>query len=79
MSASRASGVERAHALQPAAGAEANVVLRLVPDDAWPLLAGRRLAPLAAVAIGLAKDPDPRAARVGREVIAQISQRVAPQ
>src|SRR5450631_3350808 len=65
VSASEAPGLERAHALQPAAGAEANVVLRLVPDDAWPLLAGRRLAPLAAVAIALAEDPDPRAARVG--------------
>jgi hypothetical protein len=79
LSASRAPSVERAHALQPAAEAEANVLLRLVPDDAWPLLAGRRLAPLAAVAIGLAEDPHPRAARVGREVIAQISQRDAAQ
>jgi hypothetical protein len=73
--ASRAPDVEREHALQPAGGAEANVVLRLVPDDAWPLLAGRRLAPLAAVAIDLAEDPDPRAARVGRDVIAQLSER----
>jgi excisionase family DNA binding protein len=79
VSASRALGIERAHALQPAAGAEANVVLRLVPDDAWPLLVGRRLAPLAAVAIGLAEDPDPRTARVGRDVIAHISQRVRAQ
>jgi excisionase family DNA binding protein len=76
VSASQAPGVERAHALAPAAGAEANVVLRVVPDDAWPLLAGRRLAPLAAVAIALAEDPDPRGARVGREVIERISQRV---
>ncbi|MDQ1540363.1 MAG: hypothetical protein QOH29_1089 [Actinomycetota bacterium] len=75
VSASEAPDLEREHALQPAAWADANVVLRLVPDDAWPLLAGRRLAPLAAVAIALAEDPDPRAARVGREVIAQISQR----
>jgi hypothetical protein len=76
VSASQAPGVERAHALQPAAGAEANVVLRVVPDDAWPLLAGRRMAPLAAIAIALAEDPDPRAARVGREVIEQVNQRV---
>jgi excisionase family DNA binding protein len=75
VSASRARSLQREHALQPAAWAEANVVLRLVPDGAWPLLAGRRLAPLAAVAIALAEHPDPRAARVGREVIAQISQR----
>jgi excisionase family DNA binding protein len=75
VSASRAPSIERTHALQPAATADANVVLRLVPDDAWPLIAGRRLAPLAAVAIALAEDPDPRAARVGREVIERISQR----
>jgi hypothetical protein len=43
VSASRAPGVECAHALEPVAGAEANVVLRLVPEDAWPLIAGRRL------------------------------------
>jgi Helix-turn-helix domain len=77
VSASEAPGLAREHALQSAAGAEANVVLRLVPDDAWPLIAGRRLAPLAAVAIGLAEDPDPRTARVGREVIEHISQRVS--
>jgi hypothetical protein len=74
VSASRAPGVQHEHALQPAAGVEANVVLRLVPDDAWPLIAGRRLAPLAAVAIALVEDPDPRAARVGRELIERISQ-----
>jgi hypothetical protein len=39
--ASQAPAIERAHALQPAAGADANVVPRLVPDDGWPLLAGR--------------------------------------
>lgn len=77
VSASRAPGLEDTHALQPAAAAEANVVLRLVPDDAWPLIDGCRLAPLAAVAIALADDPDPRTARVGREVIARISQRGA--
>jgi hypothetical protein len=73
--ASQRCDVEREHALQPADGADANVVLRLVPDDAWVLLAGRRLAPLAAVAIGLAENPDPRASRAGRDVIAQLSER----
>jgi excisionase family DNA binding protein len=72
--ASQAPEVERQHALQPADRTDANVVLRLVPDDAWALLAGRRLAPLAAVAISLAEDPDPRAARVGRDVIAKLSE-----
>jgi hypothetical protein len=70
--ASKQPDVEREHALQPAHRADANVVLRLVPDNAWPLLAGRRLAPLAAVAIALAADPDPRASRVGRDVIERL-------
>lgn len=75
--ASWAPDLEREHALQSADPAEANVVLRLVPDDAWPLVAGRRLAPLAAVAIGLAEDPDPRASRVGHDAVAQLSRRGA--
>lgn len=75
--ASKEPDVEREHALQPADGTDANVVLRLVPDNAWALLKGRRVAPLAAVAIGLAEDPDPRASRVGREAIVQLGRRGA--
>lgn len=63
--------VMREHALQPVSGAESNVVLRVVPDEAW-LLDGRRVAPLAAVALDLWAYPEPRASRVGDEVIARL-------
>lgn len=59
------------HALEAMSGPESNVILRLVPDDAW-LLDGRRHAPLAAVAIDLCAYPDPRVARVGTELVARI-------
>ncbi|MGH2879962.1 MAG: hypothetical protein ACRDK4_10210 [Solirubrobacteraceae bacterium] len=59
------------HALEAMSGPESNVILRVVPDDAW-LLDGRRHAPLAAVAIDLASYPDPRAARIGAELVARI-------
>lgn len=59
------------HALEATSGPESNVILRVVPDDAW-LLSGRRYAPLAAVAIDLCGYPDPRAARVGAELVARI-------
>lgn len=68
-----AGGVGRDHALQVASVAEANVILRAVPDGAW-LLDGRPVAPLAAVALDLAVYPDPRASRVGHEVIARLAQ-----
>ena len=68
---SLADRLRREHALQPVPGAESNVVLRLVPDAAW-LLDGRRVAPLAAVALDLWAYPDPRASRVGDEVIAHL-------
>jgi hypothetical protein len=63
--------VRREHALERVSGSESNVVLRAVPDDAW-LLGGRRFAPVAAVAIDLSSYADPRAARVGAELIARI-------
>ena len=63
--------LRRKHALQPMSGPECNVILRAVPDDAW-LLGSRRFAPLAAVAIDLCTYADPRAARVGADVLARI-------
>jgi excisionase family DNA binding protein len=63
--------LRREHALEAMSGPESNVILRVVPDDAW-LLDGRRFAPLAKVAVDLATYADPRAARVGAEVIARI-------
>lgn len=58
-------GFAASHALSPA-GPAGNVRLRLVPDESWRFLAGRPVAPLAAVALDLSEDPDPRSVRVGR-------------
>ncbi len=69
--ASLVAPLQRGHALESMSGPESNVVLRAVPDDAW-LLGGRRFAPLAAVAIDLSNYADPRAARIGAEVLASI-------
>jgi excisionase family DNA binding protein len=68
------SSLRREHALEPVSGPESNVVLRAVPDDAW-LLDGRRYAPLATVAIDLWSYPDPRAARIGAGLVADIDSR----
>lgn len=57
-----------AHALSPA-GSAGNVRLRLVPDESWPFLAGKPIAPFAAVALDLAEDADPRSARAGRAAL----------
>jgi hypothetical protein len=61
----------REHALEVTSPARANVILREVPGDAW-FLEGRRVAPLAAVALDLASYPDPRSSRVGAEVLERL-------
>ncbi len=61
----------REHALERMSGPESNVILRAVPDGAW-LLNDRRFAPPAAVAVDLCSYADPRAARVGAELVARI-------
>lgn len=66
------------HALEPVSGPESNIILRAVPDDAWRLLDGRRFAPLAKVAIDLWSYPDPRAARIGEGLVADIDRNVRP-
>jgi excisionase family DNA binding protein len=71
--ASKLADVVAEHALQPAPSAEANVILRAVPDDAW-LLAGREAAPLSAVALDLAAYPDPRSRRVGQQLLDELDQ-----
>jgi hypothetical protein len=45
-----------------------NVVLRIVPDEAW-MLDERRTAPVAAVALDLSFYPDSRSARVGHDLL----------
>jgi hypothetical protein len=59
------------HALAPA-GVDGNVRLRLVPDKAWRLPPGASIAPIAAVALDLAEDPDPRSAETGRAALAEL-------
>ncbi len=70
--ARRADEIVRAHALQEAPASQANVTLRIVPDDAW-LLDGRRIAPKAAVALDLASYVDPRSSRVGTELLKSLN------
>lgn len=56
--------VTRRHAL--VRGSDANVILRVLPDDMWPVLR-RPVAPLAAVLADLVEHPEARARRVARE------------
>jgi hypothetical protein len=62
------------HALSPA-GPDGNVRLRVVPDEAWSRLAGRPVAPEAAVALDLAEESDPRSAKAGAEVLRKLDSR----
>lgn len=59
------------HALS-AAGPEGNVRLRVVPDEDWHFLTDATNAPLAAVALDLAEDPDPRSAAAGRAELRRL-------
>jgi hypothetical protein len=59
------------HALSPG-GVDGNVRLRVVPDDVWQDLAGRSVAPPAAVALDLADEPDPRSEAAGKKLVRQI-------
>ena len=59
------------HALRPAVRGS-NLHMRVVPDKAWPQLEGARVAPLAAVALDLAEDADPRSAEAGRAVLNRL-------
>jgi hypothetical protein len=62
------------HVLSPG-GIDGNVRLRVVPDDVWQCLAGRPLAPPAAVALDLAEEPDPRSEVAGKKLLRQIDRR----
>lgn len=70
----RADALEKfasSHALSPA-GSAGNVRLRLVPGESWRFLAGRPVAPLAAVALDLSEDPDSRSARAGHKALRDL-------
>lgn len=62
------------HALSPG-GSDGNVRLRVVPDDIWQDLAGRSVAPPAAVALDLADELDPRSGAAGKKLVRQIDRR----
>jgi excisionase family DNA binding protein len=66
-----------AHALSPA-GPEGNICLRVVPSEAWHFLADAQVAPVAAVALDLAEDPDPRSARAGRAALRDLNRHHGP-
>jgi hypothetical protein len=46
------------------------VKLRAVPEDIWPF--EERLAPVVAVSIDLAEEPDARSARIGLEALRRL-------
>lgn len=62
------------HALS-SAGIEGNVRLRAVPDEAWRELERRSVAPVAAVALDLADEPDARSRAAGKKLLRQIDRR----
>lgn len=62
------------HALRPA-DQGGNLHLRLVPDKAWRFLEGAAIAPVAAVALDLAEDPDPRSFQAGRAALRDLNPR----
>lgn len=63
------------HALSTVDFGAGNVRIRVVMDRAWHCLAGLELAPIAAVAIDLAEDPDPRSADVGHRTLRDLGSR----
>ncbi len=63
------------HALEPS-GLEGNVRLRLVPKESWGFLERGKAAPIAAVALDLAEDADPRSAKAGRQALREIDRRL---
>lgn len=72
--------LRRRHALELAADrAEANVVVRAVPEHAWHFGDGDESAPLAVVALDLAEDPDSRSARVGAQALRAVDRELRRQ
>jgi excisionase family DNA binding protein len=66
---------ESDHALRPSVE-RSNIRLRVVPDSAWRLVpGGGGVAPLAAVAIDLAEEMDPRSAAAGRAALKALQSR----
>jgi excisionase family DNA binding protein len=64
--------IQRESALEPVASGRGNVILRAVPDGAWHLNPKDQFAPIAAVAVDLAEDSDPRSSRIGKDIIKRL-------
>lgn len=62
--------VARRHALRPAA--HGNARLRVVPRDSWRFLENNKIAPIAAVALDLFEDSDPRSSGAGRAALREF-------
>jgi hypothetical protein len=76
VSASSLDEIINEYVLLPAPLVEANVVLRVVSDDAWGLfLSGRPNAPAAAVALDLVAEADPRSRAAGEELLARLERK----
>jgi excisionase family DNA binding protein len=66
-------GFVRDHALFSASAVDANVVLRVVPDDVWAdFLEGRPHASEAAIGLDLAEDADSRSRAAGKKLLGQL-------
>jgi excisionase family DNA binding protein len=76
LSARKLEKVVANHALAPA-GQEGNVRLRLVPNHVWRLMPKAQIAPIAAVALDLFEDRDPRSASVGRAALKDLDRAAA--
>lgn len=68
---SQVQGFVSQHALA-SAEIDGNVLLRIVPDDAWSTISGRFAAPSAAIALDLADELDPRSQAAGEELLKEI-------
>lgn len=66
-------GFEARHALVASEQVSANVRIRIVPNYVWPLVSEGQSAPIAAVAVDLAEDADPRSARAGQLLLEEIN------
>jgi hypothetical protein len=73
VSASNLNGFVEEHALFPVAAVDANVVLRIVPDDVWAVfLKGRPHASEAVIALDLAEDVDSRSRAAGKNLLRRL-------
>ena len=76
LSARKLKEVALNHALLPV-GRDGNVRLRIVPDHAWEMISRAQIAPIAAVALDLFEDRDPRSRAEGRAALHDLDRSAA--